>query len=229
MPAADCGYNVMLLSGGAEGRTVWRGGLSKTGTSSASAWKCSELPHLVVIAKSAKIANSGGRAKPCSLTYRLVDASRDRLVFMLVTVRPLSRSRFSGGPSQLVTVHLTSTLRLPQRCIPHPWSHISFLGIFIHILQHHECRLPHELVIGLNDHTNPQLFMGGKTRNGPEIEMTALIDHLLDRCRYCTIGSFSRYQMWWWYRPKWQFMAPAHGQRHPWTLIGPEAVLSTPI
>jgi len=34
MPAADCGYNVMLLSGGAEGRTVWRGGLSKTGTSS---------------------------------------------------------------------------------------------------------------------------------------------------------------------------------------------------
>jgi len=36
MSAAGCGFNVMPLSGGAEGRTVWRGGLSKTGTSSDS-------------------------------------------------------------------------------------------------------------------------------------------------------------------------------------------------
>jgi len=35
MSAAGCEFNVMpLLSGGVEGRTVWRGGLSKTGTSS---------------------------------------------------------------------------------------------------------------------------------------------------------------------------------------------------
>ena len=35
------------------------------------------------------------------------------------------------------------------------------------------------------------------------------------------------YQMRRWYRPKWRFMAPTHGQRHPWTLNGPDAVRST--
>jgi hypothetical protein len=70
----------------------------------------------------------------------------------------------------LVTVYLTSTIRLPQRRIPRRGSHISFLGIVAHtshILQNHECRLPHEFVIDLNNYTSPQSMETiGKTRNG---------------------------------------------------------------
>jgi hypothetical protein len=57
----------------------------------------------------------------------------------------------------LVTVYLTSTIRLPQRRIPRRGSHISFLGIVAHtshILQNHECRLPHEFAVDGGDDSN---------------------------------------------------------------------------
>jgi len=74
-------------------------------------------------------------------TYRLINSSYDRWVFMLVTVRHLSRSRFSCGP---VMVHLKATLCLPQRIID-------------------LCCI---LVMDLNDYTNPQFMETiGKTHN----------------------------------------------------------------
>jgi len=60
---------------------------------------------------------------------------------------------------------------------------------------------------------------------GSVVSTLPWIDHLLDRCRYCTIWPYNRYQMWRRYRP--EVMTPAHGQCHLRMLIGPDAVLST--